>query len=95
VTGVQTCALPIWGSVSDIIGNLKERNQIKGECTVILSGANDEKPDMEMILEEIKIRLSSESISPSHLSKDLAEKYGLSRRIIYEEILRIRERSNE
>lgn len=85
----------IRGSVSDIIGKLNERNQIKGECTVILAGATDEKPDMEMILEEIEIRLSSGSISPSHLSKELAEKYGLSRRIIYEEILRKRQRHNE
>lgn len=85
----------IRGSVSDIMGKLAERNQIKGECTVILSGAQEEKPDMDMILEEMELRLSSDSISPSSLSKELAEKYGLSRRTIYEEILRIRDRFNE
>lgn len=85
----------IRGRLSDIIGKLTERNQIKGECTVILSGAHEEKPDMGMVLEEMQIRLSSGSISPSSLSKELAEKHGLSRRTIYEEILRIRKQSNE
>lgn len=79
----------IRGTLSCIIGTLTQRNQIKGECTVILSGASEEKPDMETILEDIKIRLSTGVISPSSLSKELAEKHTLSRRIVYEEILRI------
>lgn len=77
----------IRGRLSGILSDLAGRDSIKGEITVIVSGASDEAPAMEIILSEIKARLSDRSCSSSTLSKEIAGKYGVSRQLIYKEIL--------
>ena len=77
------------GPVSEIIRVLEQRPEIKGECTLVVSGAGDpEKMSMDTLREEIAAALETAAESPSGISKRIAEKYGLSRSRVYEEVMR-------
>ncbi len=85
----------IRGDLSRIIGVLSERPLVKGECTVLVSGACEERTDWEAIVDEIRERLTSGSCGSSSLARELAEKHGMARRTIYEEILRLQSGNKE
>ena len=81
----------IRGKLSEIEIELKAKTIVKGEFTILVSGCGDEEiklSDKELRLEIIK-RLSVKGTKPSSLARDLAKETGLSRRIVYEEILKL------
>jgi len=80
----------IRGSFSEILTALKDRPGIKGECTLLIAGGEDEPISMEAVRDEIKTALAISDISSSDLSKALAKKIGISKKIVYKEILKLK-----
>ena len=77
------------GRVSDILESLAARNQIKGECTVLVGGAGREKSiDWEAIQDAIQKGLAGGEQRPADLAKAIADQFGISRKKAYDEILR-------
>ena len=61
-------------------------NKPQGECTLVLGGANSEKPTKHThseLISELKI-LIKDGATPSEAAKSLAKKSGESRRAIYD-----------
>ena len=83
------------GRLSVVIESLSQRSQVKGECTLVVSGTEPAPPDMALVREEIRKRLEDDNVSPSFLSRELSEKYSFRKRIVYEEILRIKSEISE
>ena len=82
----------IRGSLSEILDELRNRTTVKGECTLLVAGkSEDGKNGLASITEEIRAGLECDGASVSELSKRLAAKYGLGRKKIYQEALRIEE----
>jgi 16S rRNA (cytidine1402-2'-O)-methyltransferase len=82
------------GSLSEISQTLAQRPALKGECTLLVSGAGAEAaaPAIEQIREEIKAGLREPNAGIAALSQAIAKKYGLPRRSVYAEAVKIQER---
>jgi 16S rRNA (cytidine1402-2'-O)-methyltransferase len=79
------------GRIPQVLRILKERPVVKGECTLLVGGYEKEKTGIsDTMLDEIRNRLSRQDMSPSHLAKKMAQKYGLPRKDMYQIILRYR-----
>ncbi len=66
------------------------RKSIKGEITLIVSGKSINQGDsLDEIESEIKKRLLDKKIKKSDLARDLALEFGLGRKEIYDQILKI------
>ena len=86
----------IRGRLSDILSVLSARAEIKGECTFLVSGCGEgETPSRETLQEEIEAALAERGAKLSDISRRLAEKHGVSKNVIYQEALSIRERKHE
>ena len=80
----------IRGRISYIIQTLKQKDDLKGECTLVISGAEDQPADMDLIRNEIKEIFEMTNISPSDVSKILAKRWKVSKKIIYDEVLKLK-----
>lgn len=79
------------GPLSEILGTMRRRDAIKGECTLLLAGkVNHGAPTLPELRKNIAHRLQLPGCRPSQLAKELAAETGLSRSRIYEEILAIK-----
>ncbi|MEZ4526607.1 MAG: 16S rRNA (cytidine(1402)-2'-O)-methyltransferase [Desulfobacterales bacterium] len=73
----------IRGNLSEILQNLENRAAVKGECTLLVSGAEEhESLCPENLAQEIEKGLEA-GLSISDLSKSLAQTFGISRKEIY------------
>ncbi len=82
------------GSLSEISQTLAQRPALKGECTLLVSGAGAEAaaPAIEQIREEIEAGLGEPNAGIAALSQAIAKKYGLPRRSVYAEVVKIQQR---
>ncbi len=81
----------IRGTLSEILTVLKQRPEIKGECTLLVSGCEEkEVSSPEMITKKLKESICSNEKPLSVLAKETAKKFGLSRKQVYEEALRLK-----
>jgi len=81
----------IRGTPSEILTALKERSEIKGECTLLVSGCEEkEAVSPEVVTKELKESIRSNKKPLSTLAKETAKKFGLSKNAVYEEALRIK-----
>ncbi len=82
------------GSLSEISQTLAQRPALKGECTLLVSGAGAEAaaPAIEEIREEIEAGLGEPNAGIAALSQAIAKKYGLPRRSVYAEAVKIQQR---
>ena len=81
----------IRGTLSEILTVLKQRLEIKGECTLIVSGCEEkEVSSPEMVTKELNKSICSNEKPLSVLAKETAKKFGLSRKQVYEEALRLK-----
>jgi len=79
------------GPLSEILGTMRRRDAVKGECTLLVSGKTEYViPTLSELRKDIALRLKSPECRPSQLAKELAAETGLSRTRIYEEILAIK-----
>ncbi|UCE51581.1 MAG: 16S rRNA (cytidine(1402)-2'-O)-methyltransferase [Desulfobacterales bacterium] len=82
------------GLLSEIIEKLKKRSEIKGECTLLVSGRKEKKSiSWEEVRKEIRSTLESNEEKVSEIARHLAKKYHLPKKKIYEEALRFREQN--
>jgi 16S rRNA (cytidine1402-2'-O)-methyltransferase len=81
----------IRGRLSGILETLQARPEVKGECTLLLSGAEPREPlPWDEAREEIRLALASASGGISELARELAHKHGLPRKAVYAEAMRIK-----
>lgn len=81
----------IRGFLTEILHNLSQRSVIKGECTLLVMGPDeDETVSIETIRAEVKRCFETTEISLAELVKEVAAKYGLPRNKVYEEALKIK-----
>ncbi len=79
------------GRLSTIRAALAGRNEIKGECTLILAGPDDPGPGpQEELQEEIRRALAAGTESLSELARDLARRHGLPKQTVYAEAIKIK-----
>ncbi|HUV50946.1 MAG TPA: 16S rRNA (cytidine(1402)-2'-O)-methyltransferase [Anaerolineae bacterium] len=79
------------GNLSDILRSLKSRPSIKGECTLLVAGEEENKDiSVEKVGEEIKKRLASAKGGLSDIAKEIAKKYNLPKNMVYDEALKIK-----
>ncbi len=84
------------GRLSELRKALAERAEIKGECTFLVSGRGEgSAPPGETMRREIAAALSEEGARLSEISRRLAEKYGVSKKIVYQEALALQERKHD
>ncbi|MEE4262697.1 MAG: 16S rRNA (cytidine(1402)-2'-O)-methyltransferase [Desulfobacteraceae bacterium] len=77
--------------LSEILAILKERSAIKGECTLLVSGWDDNRAlEWESVKAEIRNNLETKSESVSIVAKNISQKYGLPKNRVYQEALKIR-----
>ncbi len=79
----------IRGNLSDIIMDLEQRQTIKGECTLLVSGFKEDREEVfKRVQGEIQKELACSNAKLSVISKKLSRKYGVSRNAVYDEALR-------
>ncbi|HIJ57551.1 MAG TPA: 16S rRNA (cytidine(1402)-2'-O)-methyltransferase [Deltaproteobacteria bacterium] len=82
------------GNLSEILENLKNRPAVKGEITLLLE--KKQKDDAEALLdvvrEELRIRIAAKEETLSSIVRKTSTKYGLPKKIVYSEALKINER---
>jgi 16S rRNA (cytidine1402-2'-O)-methyltransferase len=84
------------GRLHEVLRQLKQRTVIKGECTLLISGYEKKITEIsDAIRNEICVRLSRQDRSPSHLAREMAQKYGLSRQDVYQTILEHQARNED
>ena len=78
------------GVLSEIISSMQKRTEIKGECTLLISGCKkDEDICMDSIRSKIKEELKTTRHNLSGFAKKIAKEYGLPKNEIYREALKI------
>jgi 16S rRNA (cytidine1402-2'-O)-methyltransferase len=75
------------GSISQIIADLEDRQAVKGECTLLISGAIEDVPSKADIDAAIIAALENSEQPLSRIAKDLARQLGVTRKSIYERAL--------
>ena len=83
------------GRLSTLQAALAGRDEIKGECTLLLAGA-EAQPSLprEALTEEIRRELASGTRTLSDLARELAQRYGLPKKSIYTEAMKIKAENN-
>lgn len=85
----------IRGMVSEVLSIIARRDQVKGECTLLVSGSgNKNEVDLEVIQEEIHHLLESSKEGLGRISRRIADKYAVSRQFVYSEGLKIVEKES-
>jgi 16S rRNA (cytidine1402-2'-O)-methyltransferase len=78
----------IRGPISEMLADLSGRKEIKGECTLVFSGKNKDKPLSAESLENSVAEYFMHSVeSPGELARKIALKFGISRKTAYQMIL--------
>jgi 16S rRNA (cytidine1402-2'-O)-methyltransferase len=81
----------IRGRLSGILEALQARPEVKGECTLLLSGAEPQESLLwDEAREDIRRALASASGGLSELARELAHTHGLPRKAVYAEAMRIK-----
>ena len=82
----------IRGSVSEILETLRARPEVKGECTLLVAGRQEEKEVVgsATVKAEIKAALKKQQSGLSEIARTVAQKYGLPKNEVYQMALKIR-----
>jgi 16S rRNA (cytidine1402-2'-O)-methyltransferase len=79
------------GRLSELIESLSHRPSIKGECTLLVKGCEENiKVTKDVIRTELIEALGKKGSRISEVSRIIARKYGLSKNEIYEEALKLK-----
>jgi len=81
------------GNLSEILNDLNNRPAVKGEITLLIEKKqkDDAAALLDVVREELRIRLAAEDETLSSIVKKTSAKYGLPKRIVYSEALKINE----
>ena len=79
------------GRLSELSTLLKKRRDIKGECTLVVSGGlPDAAEGTEVLYEKLTIRLKQKKVILSELVREVARETGLPRKVVYGAALEIK-----
>lgn len=79
------------GRVSEMLRILDARAELKGECVLVVSGAEDAAPAPTASLETlIREALETSDAGPSVMARQIAEQIDLPRSRVYEAVLRVK-----
>ncbi len=79
------------GRAEEVMTRLSGRSDIKGEMTLLVSGKGDDTGDFSKVLEEeIGKALRGGSKGSVKLSRELSDRYGVSKNKVYEMILQVK-----
>ena len=79
------------GWLSELVSQLKDRADIKGECTLLVAGS--EKPEIQswdVVGDQIRTAVIDRRDSLSQIAREIAAKTGMSRNKIYTQALKIK-----
>jgi len=80
----------IRGRLSDITARLSDRPEIKGECTLLVAGADGEAtPSWQTVRQQIKDAMADGRDSIATIAKNIAYGSGIAKNKIYAEALKI------
>jgi 16S rRNA (cytidine1402-2'-O)-methyltransferase len=80
----------IRGALSEILLKLKDKDIIKGECSLFVQGCLKDNTIDQKELEDIIIdRLSGNKLGTSGLAKQISKEFHLSKKLVYDMILQI------
>lgn len=82
------------GKLSEIESVLTKRVSVKGECTLVVAGAGDDNQTVTLTDDEIRSCLKNKDIKPSELARQLAERYSLRKKQVYDDIERIKKEND-
>jgi 16S rRNA (cytidine1402-2'-O)-methyltransferase len=81
----------IRGLLSEILSSLNARPAIKGECTLLVTGCEENKEvSLKTVRTEIIKALEKKENRLSEIAKAVAEKHGLSKNKVYDEALKLK-----
>lgn len=82
------------GGLSDVLLQLERRDNLKGECVVLLDNSEPAEPacDLTQLMAEIE---AGGDMGASRLARELACKYHISKSEVYQQILQIRAHNYE
>ena len=84
------------GDLSEIAAELKARDEVKGECTLLVTGAANALALEADLDAAIAAALAApESLSLSHLAKALAKQFKVPRKMVYDKALGMQEKRKE
>ena len=79
------------GRLSEIVPQLIDRADIKGECTLLVAGCDkSEIQSWEVVREQIRAAVIHRRESLSEIAREIATKTGMSRNKIYKQALKIK-----
>jgi len=79
------------GRLSELIDSLSHRPAVKGECTLLVKGCEENKDvSQDVIRAELIEALDNKNGKISEVSRIIAQKYGLSKNKVYEEALKLK-----
>jgi len=79
------------GRLSEIRAALGDREEIKGECTVRVGGApQPDAPSEEDLRAALREALAERDRPLSEIAKDLARRFGLKKKVVYDQALQMR-----
>jgi 16S rRNA (cytidine1402-2'-O)-methyltransferase len=85
----------IRGDLELILGTLRAKDQVKGECALYIQGMDsDIKIDDKELDEAIKLELSKAGQSnfrTSDIAKKLATKFSISKKLVYDRIIKLKD----
>jgi 16S rRNA (cytidine1402-2'-O)-methyltransferase len=80
----------IRGQLSDIVYSLSQRSTVKGECTLLVSGAENEKTvSIDTVAGELQALIIEGEDTLSQIVKTVSKKYNISKKIVYDKALEI------
>jgi len=84
----------IRGFLSEILSSLDARPAIKGECTLLVTGCEESKEvSIKTVRTEIMKMLNKKESKLSEISKIIAKKYGLPKKKVYDEALKLKRKA--
>ena len=80
----------IRGRLSEIADQLKDRDEIKGECTLLIAGNDSDKNhSWPAVRKQIEAAVAAGQNSLSSIAREIATTSGIAKNRIYAEALRI------
>jgi len=80
----------IRGPLTRILEQVEQRPEIKGECTLLVGGAEGPEPTPQDLDTAIADALARSDQTLSGLAKDLARRFGVPRKVIYDKALALK-----
>jgi 16S rRNA (cytidine1402-2'-O)-methyltransferase len=79
------------GSASEVMAALDVREQVKGECTLLVAGTGGTAEiDLEAVRADLHERLSEGGAGLGQISRQIAREHGVSRQLVYAEGLKLK-----